>query len=82
MAALVGKNPDPGEDEALHRRVRSPRQESEIWVGEERDVCGRKVDEDGGVEEVSHDVCHRPEDRGLETVCRNGIVDLLHGEGR
>jgi hypothetical protein len=46
MAALVCENPDSGEDEALHSRVGSPCEESEIGIGEERDVGGGCVDED------------------------------------
>ena len=80
VSALVRKDPDAGEDEALHGRVRSPCQESEIGTGELRDEREREDDKDGGVEVVSHDVGHGAQDRGLEAVCGDGIVDLLHGE--
>lgn len=58
MSALVCQDPDAGEDEALESGVRSPCEESEIGVGKERDVCGGRIDEDGGVEEVADNIGH------------------------
>lgn len=58
MATLVCQNPDTGEDETLYCRIRNPCEESKVRVGEERDVCGRKIDQGGGVAEVSDNVCH------------------------
>ncbi len=80
MAAFVGENPDAGEDESLDGGVCNPRGESEVDVREERDEGDGEVDQGGEVEVIADDVGHGAEDRGLEAVCWNGIVDLLHGE--
>ena len=80
MAALVCQDPDTGEDEALHGGVGYPGCEPQVWVGEERDVGDGEVHEGCAVEVVADNIGHGAEDGGLEAVCGNGIVDLLHGE--
>jgi len=81
VAALVGEDPDAGEDEALHGGVCNPCCESKVGVGEERDVGDCEVDKDGEVEVVADDICQGADIRRLEAMRRDCIVDLLHGEG-
>jgi hypothetical protein len=82
VATFVCEDPDAGEDEALHCGVGGPGCESEVRVGEEWDVGDGKVDEGAEVEVIAYDVGHAAEDGGLEAVGGDGVVDLLHGEGR
>lgn len=81
VSALVCKNPNAGEDEALNGSICSPSREAKIDIGEERNVGDGEVDKGREVEVIAEHVCHRTGDRGFETVCWNGIVDFLHGEG-
>lgn len=82
MAALVCQNPDTGEDEALDGGVCSPGRESKVDIWEQGDVCHGEVDKGREVEIIADNVCHRAEDRRLEAMRRNCIVNFLHGEGR
>lgn len=81
VAALVGENPDTGEDESLEDGVASPGNAASVHVWNVRNVSGG-VGEDGDVEVVADNVCHRADVGWLEAVCWNSIVDLLHGVAR
>lgn len=82
VAAFVGENPDTGEDESLDGGVRNPCGKSQVGIWDQGNICDGEVDEDGQVEVIADDIGHRPNDRRPEAVCGNGVVDLLHGEGR
>lgn len=79
MSTLMCQDPNPSEHESLHGCVCYPAESSQVWVREVGNVGLCEVDEGGGVEEVADDVGHGSNDGGLEAVCWDGIVDLLHG---
>ena len=81
VAALVGENPDTGENESLEDGVASPGNAASVHVGDVGDVGGG-VGEDGDVEVIADDVGHRANVGWLEAVCRDSIVNLLHGVAR
>lgn len=62
MAALVGEDPDTGENETLDGGVGCPGCESKVRVGEERDVGYSEVDEGCEVEVIADDVGHGAKD--------------------
>ncbi len=81
MAALVGENPDAGEDESLEDGVCCPGDAAGVLVWDVLDVGGG-VREDGDVEVVANNVGHGANDGRFEAVLWDSIVDLLHGVRR
>lgn len=82
MPALVCQNPDTGENEPLNSGVCDPGCESKVGIGKERNVGDCEVDQGGEVEVVADHICHRSKNGRFEAMGGNGIVNLLHGEGR
>lgn len=79
VAALMGDDPDAGEDAALDSPVDWPGQERER-PREEMEVMGSHIIEAEGYGEVVNDVGERARQRTVETVRRQGLLDLTHRE--
>ena len=81
VTALMGENPDTGENESLKDGVASPSDAASVHVWNVGDVGGG-VGEDGNVEIVADNISHGADVGWLEAVCWDSIVDLLHGVAR
>lgn len=82
VAALVGKDPDAGAEEALHDGVQAPEGEAERVRG---DVlwCHKVVEEvecGGEAGHVAEDIAHALDAITLEAVLGDGVADVLDGE--
>lgn len=77
VAALVAQDPDAGADEALDEAVDHPGGDAEVRVGDGGDEGEGSPDEGGHHGQVAEDVVVRGDQRRLEAMGGNSILDGL-----
>lgn len=76
VAALVGDDPDAGEDAALEDPVQRPGGKAERGGWNGRDEVKGEEEEDGGDEEIVEDVGEGTGNGAVEAVRRDGFLQL------
>lgn len=81
VAALVGKDPETGAEEALEEGVRAPEDDADGLGGDElgRDIVVPEVKGGGEEDHVAEDIAHAADVGPLEAVLGDGIADVLDG---
>lgn len=77
VAALVSQDPDAGAEESLDEAVDHPGSDAEGRVGDAGDVCEGGPDEGRNHGKIAEDIVVGCEERGLEAVRGDGILDGL-----
>jgi hypothetical protein len=77
VAALVSQDPDAGAEKSLDEAVDHPGSDTEGRVGDAGDVCEGGPDEGRNHGKVAEDIVVGCEERGLEAVRGDGILDGL-----
>lgn len=77
VTALVTENPDTGAEETLNKAVGHPSGDAEVLILNARDVGQSSPDEGADHGEVADDIVVRGDERGLEAVGGDGILDGL-----
>lgn len=77
MAAFVSENPDASADETLEKAVDHPGGAPSDGIRNSGNVGKSSVGESSNHGKIAKDVVVRGDERGLETVCGNGVLDGL-----
>ena len=81
MAALMGKNPETGSEEALEEGVRTPEDDAGRLGGDEfgSDIVVPEVKGGGEEDHVAEDIAHAADVGPLKAVLGDGVADVLDG---